>query len=289
MDISLILESLALLTLFLIGVYDDVLGVPYRQKFAVQIFAALLIVISGTYFKTFHGLFGIDEIPIYLGIPATLFIYVFITNAINLIDGIDGLASLLSIMAIFVYGVLLFNNGMMDDAIVAIATLGAIVPFCYHNVFGIKKGAGSKIFMGDTGALVVGATLGFLAVKVWNISFVADSSVPINSTYYILAYTMLIVPCFDVVRIILHRYRSKKPLFLPDKNHIHHKFMALGCSARVALMWIVAINLLFVALNLLLSMWLNITLILIIDIVVWTTVHIYISRLIAQRQAEHAK
>lgn len=177
----------------------------------------------------------------------------------------------------------------MDDAIVAIATLGAIVPFCYHNVFGIKKGAGSKIFMGDTGALVVGATLGFLAVKVWNISFVADSSVPINSTYYILAYTMLIVPCFDVVRIILHRYRSKKPLFLPDKNHIHHKFMALGCSARVALMWIVAINLLFVALNLLLSMWLNITLILIIDIVVWTTVHIYISRLIAQRQAEHAK
>lgn len=62
-DISLILESLALLTLFLIGVYDDVLGVPYRQKFAVQIFAALLIVISGTYFKTFHGLFGIDEIP----------------------------------------------------------------------------------------------------------------------------------------------------------------------------------------------------------------------------------
>ncbi len=285
LDVHLILESLSLLTLFLVGVYDDVLGVAYRKKFAVQIFAAILIVASGTYFKTFHGLFGVDAIPAYVGIPVTLFIYVFITNAINLIDGIDGLASLLSIMALFVYGILLFNNSMIDDSIFAIATLGALVPFCYHNVYGIKRGAGSKIFMGDTGALVIGAILGFLAVKIWNISYVEDSLKPIDSVYYVLAYTMLIVPCFDVVRIILHRYRNKMPLFLPDKNHIHHKFMALGCSARVALMCIVSINIIFVALNLLLAKWLNVTAIVAIDIVVWTSLHIYLSKLIARRNA----
>ncbi len=283
-DVVMIIESLALLTLFMIGVYDDILGVAYKQKFVVQIFAAVLIISSGTYFKTLHGLFGIEEIPIYIGVPITLFIYVFVTNAVNLIDGIDGLASLLSIMALAVYGVLLLRNGQMDDCIFTFATLGALVPFCYRNVFGIKRGAGSKIFMGDTGALVIGAILGFTAVKIWNISFSVDKVTPIDSIYYILAYTMLIVPCFDVVRIVLHRYLDHKPLFLPDKNHIHHKFMALGCSAHHALSYIIAINAFFVGLNVLLSFYINITYIIVIDIVVWTLMHMYITSLIKRRK-----
>ncbi|MFI3316333.1 MAG: MraY family glycosyltransferase [Rikenellaceae bacterium] len=277
-DVSLIMETLALLSLYIIGVYDDVLGVPYRNKFAGQIFAGGLIIAAGVYFKTLHGFFGIDEIPAYIGIPVTLFIYVFVTNAINLIDGIDGLASLLSIMALLVYGIQLFHNGELEDSIFAVATLGALVPFWYHNVFGIKKGAGSKIFMGDTGALVIGSVLGLMAVKIWNISFYADTNAPIASSYYVLAYTMLLVPCFDVVRIVFHRYRAKKPLFLPDKNHIHHKFMALGFSARRSLGWIVAINICFVVINLLLSLCVSITVIVAIDIVLWTLMHLYISR-----------
>ncbi len=288
-DVSLILESLALLSLFMIGIFDDVLGVAYRHKFVVQIFAAILIIASGTYFQTLHGLFGINEIPAYVGIPLTLFIYVFVTNAINLIDGIDGLASLLSIMALLVYGVLLFNARMIDDSIFAIATLGTLVPFCYLNVFGVKRSAGSKIFMGDTGALVVGAILGLMAVKIWNLSSTPFSAEPIDPLYWVLAYTMLIVPCFDVVRIILHRYRTHKPLFLPDKNHIHHKFMALGCSARVALSWIVAINIFFVAMNLTLATWFNITAIIILDVMVWTFITLYINSRIRKFEANKAE
>ncbi len=280
LDIQLIMESLALLTLFMIGVYDDILGVAYRKKFLVQIFAAILIIASGTYFNTMHGLFGLHDVPPYVGIPITLFIYVFVTNAINLIDGIDGLASLLSIMALLVYGILLFSAGYVADSITSFATLGALVPFCFLNVFGIKRGAGSKIFMGDTGALVIGAILGFLAIKIWNLTSVLDGVTPIDSLYYVLAYTMLIVPCFDVVRIVLHRYRNKQPLFLPDKNHIHHKFMALGCSARQALSWIVAINIFFVAINLVMAGWFNInmTIIIAVDLLVWTIMHLFLSR-----------
>ncbi|MFR9515335.1 MAG: MraY family glycosyltransferase [Rikenellaceae bacterium] len=274
---TLILDILALIMLFLIGIYDDIIGVSYRNKFVVQIFAALLIVSSGTYFRTFHGFFGIGVVPDYIGIVVTILFYVFVTNAINLIDGIDGLASLLSIMALLVFGILLINNNLVVESLMTMATLGALIPFCYSNVFGIKRGAHSKIFMGDTGALVVGAILGFTAVKVWNISYDTLNH-PIDHIYYILAYTMLLVPCFDVIRIILHRYRAKKPLFMPDKNHIHHKFMALGYSARQALIYIICINAAFVVLNILLSLTLKITYIALIDVVVWSVMHILISK-----------
>lgn len=279
---TLVLESLALILLFLVGIYDDIIGVTYRRKFVVQIVAAIFIICSGTYFKTFHGLFGIDVIPDYIGIAVTLMFYVFVTNAINLIDGIDGLASLLSIMALLVLGIILLINNSIVDGLFAIATLGALVPFCYSNVFGIKKNSGSKIFMGDTGALVIGAIIGFSTIKVWNISY-DNMHQPIDHLYYILAYTILIVPCFDVVRIVLHRYRDKMPLFLPDKNHIHHKFMALGYTARQSLTYIISINIFFILLNVLLSLVLNINYIVIIDVVIWSVMHILISRKIKRK------
>lgn len=282
-DVKFILITLALLLLFLIGIYDDIVGTSYRSKFFVQILSAIFVISTGTYFKTFHGFLGIEEIPIYVGVPMTLFFYVFVTNAINLIDGIDGLASMLSIMALAAYGVLLYLNNQSADCLVAIATMGALVPFWYGNVFGIKRGITSKIFMGDTGALVIGATLGYLAVAIWNISFNYSSNEPIGQIYYILAFTMLLVPCFDVVRIIIHRFLDHKPLFLPDKNHIHHKFMALGATPRQALLCIVTMNIIFMALNIALSYILNFTFIVIIDIVVWTAMHIVISKKIKSK------
>lgn len=278
-EISLIMETLALLTLYLIGIYDDILGVAYRSKFLVQTFAAMLIVISGSYFKTMHGLFSIETIPIFVAIPLSILFYIFVINAINLIDGIDGLASLISIMALFVYGVLLFYDGQLDNSIFAVATLGALIPFFALNVFGVKREVKSKIFMGDTGSLVIGAIVGLMAVKVWNISVAIGEESTIKPYSYILAYTMLIVPCFDVVRVIAYRYRHKQPLFLPDRNHIHHIFINLGCTARAALFWIIAINSLFIALNLLLASHLNLMFILLIDIALWNSIHLYTSYL----------
>lgn len=180
-------------------------------------------------------------------------------------------------MALLVLGILLLINNYVIDGLFAIATLGALVPFCYSNVFGIKRGAGSKIFMGDTGALVIGAILGFSTVKVWNISYDSMKQ-PIDQLYYILAYTMLIVPCFDVIRIVLHRYRDKKPLFLPDKNHIHHKFISLGYSAHQALGYIISLNIFFVITNSLLSCIINFSYIIIIDVAIWTIMHLVITQ-----------
>lgn len=279
-NIKMILETLALLTLFMIGIYDDLVGASYKSKFFVQIFAALLIIATGTYIKTFHGFLGIEAVPYYIGVPITLFLYVFVTNAINLIDGIDGLASLLSIMAFTVYSILLFKAGMINDSLITIASLGALIPFCYSNVFGFKPRNSSKIFMGDTGALVIGAVLGFSAISIWNTPF-TNLSLDNNQLYYTLAYTMLIIPCFDVARIILHRFREGNPLFMPDRNHIHHKFMALGYTPRMSLLCIVAMNMGFIVLNIILSYLTNFTVVIVIDIIAWTSAHLLISKKIA--------
>ncbi len=282
-DETITLESLSLLVLFLIGIYDDIIGVSYRNKFFVQIFAALLIIISGIYFKTLNGLFGIYEIPDYVGIIMTLGFYIFVTNAINLIDGIDGLASSLSMMALGVYTIILYNNGLVEESLMTIAALGALLPFWYGNVFGVKRGVGSKIFMGDTGALVIGALLGFTAVTVWNIPFNNGGEQVLNPQYSTLAFTMLLVPCFDVVRIVIHRYLDKKPLFLPDKNHIHHKFMALGFTPRKSLICIIFLNAFFLITNLLLSFVVDFMYIVIVDVIVWTMIHILISKKIRSK------
>ncbi len=274
---NLTFEISALLLLYLIGIFDDIIGVRYRRKFVVQIIAALLVVASGAYFKSLNGIFGIYEISPYLGVPITIFFYVFVTNSINLIDGIDGLASLLSIMALIVYGVLLYLGGFVVDNILAYATIGALLPFCYSNIMGLRPSFLCKIFMGDAGALVIGAVLGFLAVKLWNVSGVMGAGFS-DSTYYILVYTMLVVPCFDVVRIVIHRFKEHKPIFQPDKNHIHHKLMAVGLTARQALLFIIAINLIFLVMNLLLHYVLGFMVIVAINIILWTVFHIYLSR-----------
>ena len=149
--------------LFLIGVADDLVGVGYRYKFLVQILAAFLIVWPGEWFNTLGGLFGIYELPKILGVLFTLFVVVYITNAINLIDGIDGLASGLSSISLFVLGLICMVEGDEIYALLAFSTFGVIVPFWFYNVFGNAK-RGHKLFMGDTGSLILGYIISLLVI-----------------------------------------------------------------------------------------------------------------------------
>ena len=97
--------------LYLIGVADDLVGVGYRYKFVVQVFTAILLVLPGAWINSLGGLFGIYMLPSWVGIPLTVLIVVYITNAINLIDGIDGLASGLSCIALTVLAAICISNG----------------------------------------------------------------------------------------------------------------------------------------------------------------------------------
>ena len=261
----ILLGSCALFIVFILGVADDVVGVRYRKKFIFQILAAILIVFSGRWINNLHGFCGIGEIPDAAGIILTIFLLVFITNSINLIDGIDGLASLLAIIALWVYGTIFLAGEIIVGSLFSFASLGALIPFFYFNVFGIKKKNDSKIFMGDAGSLVIGFLLGIMAVALWNIEIDTEGS-PYHS---ILAYTMLAVPCFDTIRILFCRLRKRHPLFLPDNKHIHHILLRRGLTPRQTLLTIVLVEVVILFVNLYLGRILNITFIVMIDILIF--------------------
>ena len=141
--------------LYLSGIKDDLVGLRYRSKFFIQIIAASFIPLSGLWINNLYGLFGIDELTPWLGIPFTILLTVFIVNAINLIDGIDGLASGLSSISLLTLGSLYIYYDQWIYAMLAFSTLGVLLPFFYYNVFG-KVNRCKKIFMGDTGSLAIG-------------------------------------------------------------------------------------------------------------------------------------
>lgn len=267
--------------LFLIGVADDLIGVGYRYKFLVQIIAAFLIVCPGEWFNTLGGLFGIYELPVTLGVLFTLFVVVYITNAINLIDGIDGLASGLSCIALSVLGIICMVEGDEIYAQLAFATLGVIVPFWFYNVFGNAK-RGHKLFMGDTGSLILGYIISLLVIHLSR-NDMSEANEEAHS-HMVLAFSTLIVPLFDVVRVVIHRLREGKSPFLPDKNHFHHKLLRTGMRPRQVMVTILFIALFFIGINGLLADVLNITILLMLDIVLWTLMQLGINRAIRRRK-----
>ena len=286
MTASFIMVMCACVLLYLIGIADDVVGVSWRIKFVFQIMAAGLVTLSGTWVNNLYGICGIWEISAWVGVPLTIFLIVFVINAVNLIDGIDGLASGLSCVALLFLGILFLYEGKETSSLLAFTTLGALIPFFYYNVFGIAKKR-YKIFMGDTGALVIGLILSILTVKF--ACLVRKEGVEMAYPFIVVSFSVLLVPGFDVIRVVLHRYRMGQPLFLPDKNHIHHKFLALGCSHRKAMFTILALASLFIILNMALCLYININVLIMLDVVLWTALHVWLTSKIKKKREELAR
>lgn len=272
---SLAFGFCSIMVLYLVGIADDLIGIRYRAKFVVQIACGLMVIAGGLWLDNLHGIFLIYNIPAWVGWPVTVLAVVFIINAINLIDGIDGLASGLCGVAMFFYGVIFLMAHEYIYAMLAFATLGVLVPFFYYNVFGDAK-RGRKIFMGDTGSLTIGMMLCILSLKVCR-CFPDDTSASLPNVF-VLAYSPLIIPCFDVVRVYLHRVRNGKNPFLPDKNHIHHKLLAIGMRQRAAMITIVSVSVLFTLCNILLSMYIGVTPLLLADVLIWTVANVWLTR-----------
>ena len=266
--------------LYLVGVCDDLVGVGYRYKFAVQIAAALLLALSGNWFDSFGGLFGIYSVPVWVGVPFTVFIVVYITNAINLIDGIDGLASGLCCIALSVLSVIFFLRGQYVYALLAICTLGILMPFWCYNVFG-NANRGHKLFMGDAGSLTLGYVISFLII---HMSVTNEVSPTLSNPYMVIAFSTVLVPLLDVIRVVLHRLREHKNPFLPDKNHFHHKLLRTGMRVRIVMVCIIAISAFFILLNSSLAWRVDITYLFFLNLFCWSILHVGLNGLIKRNR-----
>ena len=219
--------------LYIIGIIDDLVGLKPKTKFIAQIVSATLLPLGGLYINNLYGLFGINEIPFFIGVPLTVFCIVFIDNAINMIDGIDGLASGLSLLAFmgFLSYFIYYNVFIFSYCILIAGLIGTLIAFMYFNIFG-KTEKNNKLFMGDSGSLTLGFWLGFLSIK----CAMDDTAIwPYRPEAIIVPISLLFVPAADMVRVSFCRLFNHLPLCKADKNHIHHKLMQAGMTQHQAL------------------------------------------------------
>lgn len=219
------------LVVFVTGIADDLYGLQSRQKFFGQIFASLVtITVGNLWLQNLGDLFGFGDVvlPVWLGVPFTVFAVVGVSNAINLIDGLDGLAGGISVIALTAFALL----GLLDDnlfaSILAAALAGALLGFLKYNFYP------ARIFMGDTGSLTVGFLLGFLAVLLTQREHGHVSPM--------LPVVILGLPLFDAIWVMTRRLFNKTGPFLPDKTHVHHKFLDLGIEHRFTVLVIYTIS-----------------------------------------------
>lgn len=222
----------AVIVMFFIGLKDDLLTISARKKFLIQVFAALLLIIMGDVrFTNLHGIFGIHEIGYLTSISVSLLAMIGIINAVNLIDGIDGLASGLSIVGALVFGVWFYLSQNYQLSIMSFALVGSLSGFFLFNVFGNSN----KLFMGDTGSLIIGIILSTLIIKFNQLNMVPD---PVNVTSApAFSLAIVIVPIVDTFRVMTIRILKKKSPFSADKNHVHHRLLQLfpGTHLKVTL------------------------------------------------------
>ncbi len=239
----------SVIIMFFMGMKDDLLNISARKKLLIQVFAAVMLITLGNVrFTNLHGILGGYEIGYLTSLTLTMFAMVVIINAFNLIDGIDGLASGLAIVSASTFGVWFFLAGHTQFAIMSFALVGSLTGFFLFNVFGKKN----KLFMGDTGSLIIGIVISALVVKFNEFNAVANVPYAIKAAPAV-SFAIIIVPLIDTLRVMTIRISNKKSPFTPDTNHIHHRLLSLAPNHLVVTLIILTANLVIVIFALLLN------------------------------------
>ncbi|HUC79548.1 MAG TPA: MraY family glycosyltransferase [Flavisolibacter sp.] len=217
------LFAAALLTFFL-GIKDDILILSASKKFLGQLAAAAIIIhLAGIRIDSMHGFLGIYSLPDVISYPLTYMIIIVVVNAFNLIDGVDGLAGSLGILTTAVFGTYFSVAGLPAYAILSFGLTGALCAFLVFNYHP------AKIFMGDSGSLLLGLINSVLVIKFINVADSVGGSFPLTSSVAI-GFSILIVPLLDTLRVFSVRIAKGRSPFSPDRNHIHHLLLDRGLN-----------------------------------------------------------
>lgn len=237
---ELFIVVVAMMIMLYTGTLDDILDLSPGLRFLVEIFTVLLLVYVGGYsLNDFHGLWGIHQIPQYLAVPLTVVAAVGIINGINLIDGVDGLSSGYCILTSLFFGGMFWGVGDQVMTMLAVVAAGSLIPFFFHNLFGKS----SKMFIGDGGTLVMGIVISVFVMRTLTHGTFCEIYDPKNVGFIPFMLAVLAVPVFDTLRVMTTRILKHKSPFHPDKTHLHHMFIRLGCSHAATTLAILLLNL----------------------------------------------
>lgn len=217
---------LALFILFFTGLKDDIIGSTPLSKLTMQIISfAILIFMGDLRFTNLHGFLGIYEISYFASVFITLFVLIVIINTFNLIDGVDGLASGIGISSSIILGSWFFVSGNYNYSAFSFSLTTALFGFFFYNVFGLRN----KIFMGDTGSMILGIIISILIIKFNELNIALTEWYNINSTPAV-SIGIIIIPLLDTLKVFIIRLSQGRSPFKPDKSHFHHKLMTYGFS-----------------------------------------------------------
>ena len=213
---------ISLVIVFFVGIIDDLLGLTPYKKLIGQIIAILLVIYLGEIqIDNMHGVLGIYELPDIIATIFTVFVVVVITNGVNLIDGVDGLACGVGLISSFCFGVVSLLMNQLDMAIIAFSLIGALLAFLKYNFYP------ARIFMGDTGSLVLGMTLSILAINTIKYGLVTET-ISLPNKGPLLAIVFLALPLFDSLRVFIVRTSKGDGPLTAGRDHIHHALLDLG-------------------------------------------------------------
>ncbi|MDH3698489.1 MAG: undecaprenyl/decaprenyl-phosphate alpha-N-acetylglucosaminyl 1-phosphate transferase [Flavobacteriaceae bacterium] len=237
--------------LFIVGLKDDLVVLSPGSKLIAQAVAVSFILANESFtIFSLNGFLNINEIPYYLYLAIGMFIMIIIINSYNLIDGIDGLASIVGIVILIIYTTIFYSSQEYFFALLSITMNAILMAF-----FGFNISSHRKIFMGDTGSLIVGFVISILTLKFLALKPEAYESLPfLLENAPLIAIAILIVPLFDTARVFTIRIVNNRGPFSPDRNHIHHVLIDFwGLSHKQASFIIGCFNLLFVLLFIILG------------------------------------
>ncbi|MFN2439222.1 MAG: glycosyltransferase family 4 protein [Chitinophagaceae bacterium] len=221
-DLFTISFFFSIAVLFALGILDDLHNISAQNKLVIQLAVASLIAFTDVRIHSFNGLFGIYELPVAAQYTFTIITIAGVTNAFNLIDGIDGLAGGIGFMSLLLLGLFLTLSNDASTALIAFSLAGGILGFLYYNF------NPARIFMGDTGSLVLGFVVSVLCIKLLQLNSTFSFSILPHGPILVLA--IVIVPVFDTIRVFSLRIWTGKSPFAPDKTHIHHLLTNNGWS-----------------------------------------------------------
>jgi UDP-N-acetylmuramyl pentapeptide phosphotransferase/UDP-N-acetylglucosamine-1-phosphate transferase len=232
----------AVMVIFFLGIKDDILILSATKKFIGQLVAAgIVIKFGGIQITNMYGFLGMHELSHTTSVLLTLFTIVVITNSFNLIDGVDGLAGCLGLLTSAIFGFYFYKTGLVLYSLMAFSLSGSLVAFLIYNF------SPAKIFMGDTGSLLIGLLNSIFVIKFISIADTPSFGFPLESAPAI-GFAILIVPLFDTLRVVGIRIINRRSPFSPDRNHIHHFLLDLGLSHKMITITCLSANLIFIAL-----------------------------------------
>lgn len=240
---AIISVQVAMLLMLIVGGWDDMKKLSPALRFVLEtLIVVALMLINGCSINDFHGLWGVYEISPWIAWPLTIVACVGIINAINMIDGIDGLSSGICIMAVGFYGILFFYSHDFVNCALAIAIMGALIPFFIINVFGEK----SKMFIGDAGTMMLGIVLCYMVMTILAKDSMCAIQVPNRFCLVAFVLSVLVIPVFDTLRVMFGRISRGESPFYPDKTHLHHAFIEYGFHHLEASLMIIILNMIIV-------------------------------------------